>query len=296
MSEIRDLFERAAGDDPVGFDHRDVAARVGRRRRRQRMLPAAVLVVVALIGAAAWFVFDPEDAGVVVSGSSDPGVDELTADRWVAFRLGTVTQVDGLPWIDLDADGTLMGYDGCALFEGDWSLTDSVLDASTEWTFPSMPGCPGPGTGLRELLDDGAVVGRPSGVDDQLGLVSAGPSSDGGDPPLGVTFRRFDRLGEVPTDDDLAGTWNTDDGTLGAISVTFEPGGTARFAASGCDVTGTWGLDGEVLELGEGRSPGCLVVLANEPPARVRLATDPEGVRTLHISDEVSVTTYHLDT
>ena len=306
MKDLNALFEKAAGSEPVGFDNDDVRSRVERRRRRQRIVPLVAVLALFLVGTLAWVRLGTNDGPSGVTTSGTPEVSDLTADRWVVVAVGVVTSTDGSPWIELQVDGQLTGYDGCDNFERSWTLTDDVLQTSLgSQTHRECP--PGSGTGLIELLDAGTTVGRPPGAANGLDFVHLTPATrppeptDEEDPPLGITLRSFTSLGETPTPRDLLGPWMESEDELGSRMAVFASDGTETVSLSGCQATATWHLEGDMLD--QRYRDGCGLLLGTGPDAggiqlgdeivHVRLEKGSDGTPdTLHVASTSSLEQY----
>jgi len=273
MSRLEDLLHDAA-DGPVRFDHRDIARRV-RHRRTSRLAAVAAVVVLGVVGFVAGFGDDSQEVDSV--GPVEDGavtVDELVADRWVAFAYSAVIVAPTPPaFLHFGDDGELGGFDGCRPINGDWELDDARLVTSLEPMGNVL--CDNQPGGLTELLEDDPRVSRFDDGSETLQL-TAGDDF--------VAFQRFDRLGEAPNAPLLEGRWSAStavtEGEQEAPAVTFAPDGTGSLEIFNCSQPLEWSLEGDALAV-EGLDPGgvpcnggvvgggLLMSLTSEPRLRV---------------------------
>ncbi|HSP04398.1 MAG TPA: hypothetical protein VLR27_12890 [Acidimicrobiales bacterium] len=303
MSRLEDLLNDAA-DGPVRFDHRDIARRV-RHRRTSRLAMVAAVVVLGVVGFVAGFGEDTQEVDSV--GPVEDGavtVDELVADRWVAFAYSAVVVAPSPPaFLQFGDDGQFGGFDGCRPISGDWELDGGRLVTSLEPMGNVL--CDNEPGGLTELLEDDPRVGRFDDGSETLQL-TAGDDF--------VAFQRFDRLGEEPSATALEGRWSAStpaaEGEQEAPAVTFDPDGTGRLEIFGCTQPLKWSLEGDALAV-EGLGPdgvpcnggvvggGLLMSLTSDPRLRVDGAllwmSSDLGIDQLHSdgtgSDPSSTTT-----
>ncbi|MCO8126991.1 META domain-containing protein [Acidimicrobiia bacterium EGI L10123] len=273
MSRLEDLLNDAA-DGPVRFDHRDIARRV-RHRRTGRLAAVAAVVVLGVVGFVAGFGDDSQEVDSV--GTIEDGavtVDELVADRWVAFAYSEVIVAPSPPaFLQFDDDGRLGGIDGCRPINGDWELDGTRLVTSLEPM--GNVACDNQPGGLTELLENDPRVGRFDDGSETLKL-TAGDDF--------VAFQRFDRLGEAPSATTLEGRWSAStpaaEGEQEAPAVTFDPDGTGSLEIFGCSQPLEWSVDGDALAV-DGLDPdgmpcnggvvggGLLLSLTSDPRLRV---------------------------
>lgn len=215
--------------------------RVVRHRRRNQFAAVAAVVLLGAIGLVAVLADDEQvvdSVGPVEDGAVT--VDELAADRWVAFAYSAVIVAPSPPpFLEFGDDGRLGGIDGCRPIDGSWELDRERLVTSLEPT-EDVPCAEGTG-GLVELLESDPAAGRFDGDPDTLQLTSGDDF---------IAFQRFDRLGDVPSAASLDGMWvpgtgSADDGG----SVAFATDGTGRIEILGCSQPFEWSLDDDVLDV-----------------------------------------------
>lgn len=234
MSQLEDLLHDAA-DGSVGFDHRDIGRRV-RHRRRTKVAAVAAAVVLGAVGIVAGTGDDEQvvdSAGPVVDGAVT--VDELVGDRWVAMAYSAVMVGPNRPaYLEFTDDGRLAGIDGCDVIDGTWDLDGTRLLTDLEPT-EDIP-CANETGGLLDILEADPTVSR---FDAGMLELRSGE--------VFVAFERFDRLGEPPTTEALAGTWTPGAGDETAGQVTLDPDGTGVLEILDCSQSFEWSLDGDRL-------------------------------------------------
>lgn len=239
MSRLEDLLHDAA-EGPVRFDHRDIARRV-RHRRNNRLAAVAAVVVLGAVGLVAGLGDDSQEVDSV--GPIEDGavtVDELVADRWVAFAYSAVIVAPSPPaFVEFSDDGRLGGFDGCRPISGDWELDGARLVASLEPKGNVL--CDNQPGGLTELLEGDPRVGRFDEDRETLQLTAGDDFA---------AFQRYDRLGEEPNAALLEGRWSASTGAAEGdqeAAVTFDPDGTGSLGIFGCSQPLEWSVEGDAL-------------------------------------------------
>ncbi len=242
MNELETMLRDAAEADAVTFDHEDVRRGV---HRRQRARVAMGAVAVALVFAVGFAVMGRgADDARVASESGLVGaltVAELTADRWVPQAYSAVIFPPEGAFIEFGDDGVFLAVFGCEMVTAQWSAVDDALEFRDVDDGGSM--CEdGDRVGFVDLMRSGVVAER-FGSDDSLSLRSGEDF---------VAFRRFDRLGAVPSPSTLAGAWNAGGGT----SLDFGTDGSVTIGARGCEATTRYEIDGDRIVFADDLSDG----------------------------------------
>lgn len=255
MNDLSDLLPRAAGDEvPVGFDHTDVRRRLRHRTRQRRALALASIVAVILAGTAIVALAGQgtdRDEGVYARDGTDPvTAEELTSGPWLLVAVSRVTVIDSSASLSFKPDGTLLLFDGdaCGSRIGRWELDgghlridDLVSPVDEEWAREAdLPACP-PDTVLVTVLAANPTAGRP---DPGLGSLALRASNEF------AFFERFDRMGRIPTEADVAGPWTIDGGVDG-WTVAFHADGVVEGDDEGCPLRRSWSMDGDRLVIAD---------------------------------------------
>ncbi|MCB0976903.1 MAG: META domain-containing protein [Acidimicrobiales bacterium] len=185
-------------------------------------------------------------------GSMPSGFDDLVGGRWIVRGMPGVQASTGMAWIELHDDGTVQGDNGaCGTFEGSWTVDDDVL-TGYDLRGPETSSCSPPPFDLQADLSEGLRLGRPDGASDQLQLHPA--SGQGGD-SLPWVLRRFDRVGEAATTDDVVGMWEGQDAR--GWAATFSDDGTVEISASGCREVRPWSIADGAITIGDTADDAC---------------------------------------
>lgn len=211
-----------------------------------------------------------ETSGASADGApADPPVtaEELTAAPWV--RAGD--RSGGVVSLGFDPTGRLLLVDGHCADLVTWRLEGDRLGTDRPQGPVAPVACARSGAGdgeVGEAVGEAREVGRPAGEPDRIELRGGGHVT---------AFERVDRIGRVPAEADLVGTWTVDDAT-----VTFAADGSVVLAADGCWYPSTWVLDDGRLRIHHGAEPwdeACAQELR-------RTADDPlDGVSTVRVED-----------
>jgi hypothetical protein len=256
MSDLETLLHDAAEADTVSFDHEDVRRGMRQRQRTRMAIGAAALVLVVALGAVL-VGQDAQDAGVA-SQSGMVGaltIDELTADRWVPVAYSAITTGADGAFVEFGDDGAFAAVFGCELVTARWSVEDDDL----RFDDIDSSGCE---DGEAEQTVEFAALLQARPVAERFDTADTLSLRAGED---FIAFRRFDRVGVTPTDDELAGSWRAD----GGDAMSFDADGTVEVAVKSpqgpafpdapdepCVTSSRYRIDGDVLVLDEDFSNG----------------------------------------
>jgi heat shock protein HslJ len=164
MTELHELLERAAGDEPVGFTTVDVERRVRRRTSRRRAGAGAAAAALVVLGLATWISVDRTDERRVATAPTSDRLEDVLVGEWVINDLGIVPggaiSPRWLPTLTFEPDGTVNGSLGCNTFGGMWAIEGSRLRLPER--ISTTAGCEDDRMAverhLDELLNDGPNV------------------------------------------------------------------------------------------------------------------------------------------